>query len=53
MTLEVLFVWDCGSNPLGIYGVVVAAVWTYGDMLRICVVIVAAVPDLWGDSMGL
>ena len=43
----------CGANLMGTYGVVVAAVWTYWDLLRIRVVIVAAVLDLWADSMGL
>ena len=58
--------WDCcgcGVGPLGIYGVVAAAVWhlmgilwvlwlrcvTYGDLCGA----VAAVGDLLGESTGL
>ena len=66
MGLEVLCLWDCGANPMGTHGVVVAAVWdlwgsmgvlwlrcrTYGADLRFCNVVVAAVPTLWG-SMGV
>ena len=45
--------YGCGANLMGIYGVVVAAVWSYGILLRIHIVTLAAVPGLWGESIGL